>query len=77
MLNQVLNETLQSGVTDTMDKHYIWNTQCYAAGGGTPVGQSGIQSFREEMAQKMDYNQWDNNQHHNHNGLEYRLVCLR
>ena len=28
MLNQVLNETLQSGVTDTMDKTcYIWNTQ--------------------------------------------------
>ena len=54
MLNQVLNETLQSGVTDTMDKTVTFGTHnVAAAGGGTPVGQSGIQSFREEMAQKM------------------------
>ena len=54
MLNQVLNETLQSGVKDSIDKTVTFGTHnVAAAGGGTPVGQSGIQSFREEMAQKM------------------------
>ena len=54
MLNQVRNETLQSGITDSIDKTVTFGTHnVAAAGGGTPVGQSGIQSFREEMAQKM------------------------
>ena len=54
MLNQALNETLQSGMNDTMDKTVTFGTHnVAAAGGGTPVGQSSIQSFREEMAQKM------------------------
>ena len=36
MLNQVLNETLQSGVTDTMDKTVTFGTHnVVAAGGGT------------------------------------------
>ena len=54
MLNQALNETLQSGMTDTMDKTVTFGTHnVAAAGGGTPVGQSSIQTFRQEMASKM------------------------
>ena len=54
MLNQAINETLQSGMNDTMDKTVTFGTHnVAAAGGGTPVGQSSIQSFRQEMAAKM------------------------
>ena len=55
MLNQALNETLQSGVSSNpMDKTVTFGTHnVAAAGGGTPVGQSSIQTFRQEMASKM------------------------
>ena len=54
MLNQALNETLQSGVSNQMDKTVTFGTHnVAAAGGGTPVGQSSLQTFRQEMAAKM------------------------
>ena len=54
MLNQAINETLQSGMNVSMDNKVRFGTHnVAAAGGGTPVGQSSIQSFRQEMAAKM------------------------
>ena len=55
MLNQVLNETLQSGVTDTMDKTVTFGTHNVMAIKyiGTFLKKNSIQSFREEMSQKM------------------------
>ena len=58
ILNEVLNQTANQPQTDTMDKTLTFGTHnVQSAQGQPPVGVSGVESFRQEMAAKMGFGQ--------------------
>ena len=58
ILNEVLNQTANQPQTNTMDKTLTFGTHnVQSAQGQPPVGVSGVESFRQEMAAKMGFGQ--------------------
>ena len=54
ILNEVLNQTANQPQTNPMDKTLTFGTHnVQSAQGQPPVGVSGVESFRQEMASKM------------------------